>query len=206
MKTKKISTFLPIFDGFYGCPFTEGIEERELQSLSEDYPQIKDDIWEFVGYEKFYNSIAEAFCDEIGNILMEMNLIQSYKFESLHSPRFYNFSNDSINVKFTTNPINRIKILSYLKNNFEEFTEFIKEKYTPFSGFIPYYSNDPNDWYNEESLKHEHKLGQILNFILINEEIKEDEIFENIQCNGYYNFHINEEAIKERINELKLES
>lgn len=205
-KTEKINTFLPIFDGFYGCPFTEGIEERELEFWAEDYPEIKEDIWEFVDYEEFHNSIAESFCDEIGAILMEMNLIESYNFESLHSPRFYNYSNDSVNVEFTINPINRIKILSYLKNNFAEFTEFIKDKYTPCSGFIPHYSNDAKEWYNEESLNHYHKLGQILNFILMNDGIQEADIFENIQCNGSYNFYINEKAIKEHIKELKTEN
>ena len=75
-------------------------------------------------------------------------------------------------------------IKSYIKNNYKNWSKYIKDNFTSYDGFYSYYSNNEThkDWYIDNILnnkKHNHKLEYILDFIAINEGINEDEIYED---------------------------
>ncbi len=110
-----------------------------------------------------------------------------FTYQGIQSPKFYNFSNDSINVEVEVENMN--KIIQYLNENEDEFRQHIKERYTSCSGFISHHSNNSDDWIDD--LKSEvtlsHKLGATLEFILINEGVTTMNMHENCIDECYIN-------------------
>lgn len=184
---KKIDTYLPIFSGFYGTWFgdTDAMEENELDHWSEETGKelkYEDINW---NYKQYHEDISDACCDIIEEWLNEVFTGVKIKFQALISPQFYNFSNDSINCEIT---IDYVELLKYLSDNYEAFRDYIKDEYTSRSGFISSYSNDAEEWvnslkYNED---HSHILGACLNFVLLNEEREEVELYTEVMDKGIY--------------------
>jgi hypothetical protein len=179
---KNYKTYLPIFPGFYNTLF-EPDETYEIESINDqrralNLPEIDYDDCEF-DYDSYKNEVSEASCEFIENKLSEiLNEEVNVKFEKLVSPRWYNYSNDSINIEIT---ISLNKVYEYLCETIDEFEEYIYDKYTSRSGFISSYSNDHNVWLNEylrDADKLEHCLGSVLNFIIENELGEYDSIEE----------------------------
>ena len=75
-------------------------------------------------------------------------------------------------------------IKTYIFNNYKNWDKYIKDNFTSYDGFFSYYSNDVNnkDWNINNILNNKednHKLEYILDFIAINEDINEYDIFED---------------------------
>ena len=177
---KTIKTYLPVFSGFYNSYY-----ESQADSLAEiEYEYFKDiycedldfDDLEF-DYKSFYNECAECMVFEVRDELVSLGFVSDIDYQKIISPKYYNFSNDSINVAIKLKDENITNIMNYLFVWTEEFAEYLKRKYTSRDGFISSYSNSIEDWLNTESLEHPHKLGSILNFILENEGFEESELF-----------------------------
>ena len=115
-----------------------------------------------------------------------------FEFQNIHSPKYYNYSNDSINVNlkcdFDTFMNN---LLFFIKQHIKEFEQYIKDNYTSCDGFLSYYSNDVKDWLKNEY--GEHEIGSMLEFALrvFDEDIEEKMIYyvlENVYAEGYCDF------------------
>lgn len=198
IENTKTATWLPIFPGFYGTIFEYFTDsdncENELQYINEkreenNLPALSKDVELDIDYAGANNELSKQICTIVGNELQKEGFISTYTFESLSSPREYNFHNDSINVSFEFNQANIDKIWNYVKDHYKEWTQFLKDKYTPSSGFIPYYENFPNgnDWIHIGAcLTDKHKAGLILDFILSNEGFNDETIYHRIE------FYLNE--------------
>ena len=169
---KKIETYLPIFQGFYNTLFEASGEDEEVNDINSqreakgleeiDFSDCKFD------YEEYEKRVAEK-CTEV--IEWELNYILDTKmvfnFQSVVSPREYNFTNDSINIEVETEDLNAIK--DYLRENQENFGEYLRDIYTSRDGFNSFWTVNPLLWFtmldNEEKLNH--VLGSVMNFILI---------------------------------------
>ena len=176
-----VKTFLPIFSGLYGSNFEdEGYNELDyinslrsennLESL--DYDDLTFD------YENYRKELAIELCGSFHNLMIETfpKLITEVKCEGMVSPKYYNYSNDSINIEITVN----IDIFEQLiKDNFDKIAEKIKEKYTSCSGFISRYSNDINEFLTGRY--GEHQLGSLLNILCEISDIDEHNLFSDIQ-------------------------
>lgn len=176
---KTIKTFLPVFNGFYNSVFEpESPFERDLESGEsdqeileyykdleiDDFDWLKENIFRHTNYGAIQNECAEIITDSLMD-LDELDLIKSIKFEKVVSPKYYNFSTDSINVEIEAD-FN--KIADYLKQNLETFKQDRLDRYTSRSGFISHYSNDLDYWLDQENWD-SHGLGSVLDFILNNE-------------------------------------
>ena len=190
MKAKKEyinKGWLPIFPGFYNTIF-EGNEEGEIEYYMQETGN--DDL----GYDDIdfdyesYNDNAVLYCvDWVQTELNDLGFNIEVKNYSLHSPKYYNFSNDSINCDYHFNNDELLRVISYLTRNKEEFAKYIKDRYTSRSGFISSYSNDANDWIADlvDFDNDNHKFSSILQFILINE------LGDDLQMEMYYNIQDN---------------
>jgi hypothetical protein len=170
-KLTHIETWLPVFPGFY-CTAFEAYEDDEIHDInyqreSKDLPSISyaDCTWD---YDEYQNKIAEKACEFIQDNLSDF--ITKIEFQSVWSPREYNFRNDSVNINVILSDDNIKSIKEYLINHSEDFSTYLWEKYTSRSGFIPFHSNKLSDWLIsiDECLADKHKLGSILNFIVWN--------------------------------------
>lgn len=156
-----MKTYLPIFTGFYNTFFSIYLEDKiedELEHLNKEYDDIN------FNYKEYENEVSINCCDIVSQYLKDEGFDNTIKFESLYSPKYYNYSNDSINIDIDID-LNQIK--DFLKDNKEAFNQYIKERYTSCSGFISHHSNNYKDWINELNENEEHKIGACLEFILI---------------------------------------
>lgn len=205
-------TFLPCFPGFYESFLYSSAMETEskeevIRELSESYePEFPSELlyaflkdnrlseidWGLpVDFEKYMDDAAKEFCvvvsEKLSKILGSKTDIQ---FEKIYSPREYNFTTDSVNCTIS---FNEKKTLLYCKNHYEAFSEYLKKNYTSYTGFIPKYSNCPEDWLNPKEWG-VHEPGAILDFILKNEDPDAEKTFseyviENVWYTDYFRLH-----------------
>jgi hypothetical protein len=169
----KIQTDAPIFTGFY-----ESIFDLDTENFCEDNDCQYDSL--DIDYKSYQTDVAKAICQEVGKQMSDF--IGSIKFESLESPKYYNYSNDSINVLIDPN---KETISNYIYENKEAFCKYLKENYTSCDGFASYHSNSFDEWEcltkNFRSFKvHSHYLGSVLQFIAENEGITEGDLYHNV--------------------------
>lgn len=165
-------TWLPCFNGFYESlhgisDFTiENTVEYELEQLNIPKSGALDYSELYTINQAYYTDYSKAYVTYMEAFFKSEGLNISFKFESLYSPREYNFSTDSINISVE---YDQAEILEILSDNAAAFKAYIKEKNTARSGFIPFYSADSADWLRDfkDGRDLETKLGQILEFIAL---------------------------------------
>lgn len=181
---KTINTWLPVFPGFYSTIF-EPDEECEIYHINDlrtenDLPPLPFEAIKF-DYEGYQNDVAESCCNIIERELSDF--ITSLKFQSVSSPREYNFRNDSVNIAVELSEDNEKTIKKYLLDNNEDFRKYIKNRYTSCDGFMSFYSNDSNDWFlDADLLEHDHKLGSVLEFICEMLGINDETLYYNMEA------------------------
>lgn len=190
--TTKVKTWLPVFPGFYGTHFEADEDgeiydikgQREQNNLSElPFEAIQFD------YDEYHNTIGENACAFILNKLD--GFVLSVEFECINSPKYYNYSNDTIHCEIELDNDCIYKIHEFITDHKEDFEVYLHDRYTSYSGFTSFYSNKYKDWMFDfkENLKDKHKLGAYLDFIVKHENITEDaesEMLEYCQQNGGY--------------------
>lgn len=181
----KIESWLPIFPGFYGTAWEFDFDDQLLaidqineQRGEKNLPEIEN-----IGYGEKYpdfqtnhdeikKDVGEHYCKEIQQIVKDFCV--DIKFQCVYSPKFYNFSNDSINCEYTISQDNISKIIDYIKSNKDDFSDYLRQNFTSRPGFISNHSNKYNDWIvkleSSEWVNFKFELGSIMGFIAINEE------------------------------------
>lgn len=201
----KTQTYCPAFPGFYETRFSidldndiECLDEIRIENGLKPIDNFNDLKVDYDGYE---NEIARKFCSQIEALLNDMGVKCSIVFESVVSPREYNFTTDSINC--TIEIKNSLHIVRLINENFEKWTEYLKERFTSYDGFISYYDSDWLDLF--EALKHNTKCGVILEFLLLNYSDEINEIYPydlEVHAGDYI---LNYEALKTIINDSDIE-
>lgn len=169
MKNLKIEipSYLPLFRGFYNSLYEPDFCEEEEAADNFDYKAY------YLEASKLITKQIESSLQDILGDKIELH------FEDLISPKYYNYSTDTINVNYILDTNTLLLINSYLKLNKSKFSTYLKENYTSYDGFMSFHSTDVKEWSNitENSGDIEHKFGSVLNFILLNEEIDEEDIY-----------------------------
>ena len=70
------------------------------------------------------------------------------------------------------------EIKEYIESNKAAFDNFISDKFRARDGFIPFYSNDPDEWMKALTDMDYNELSSIFEFLLDNEGISEGDINE----------------------------
>ncbi len=176
---EKCKTWLPVFQGFYGS----GLEDdNDLEytlfnnpdnkaMLPEHKQWLVEECTDYIDYSGYHNDMAGAICEGVCEELKSHDLIESYEFEGLRSPKYYNFSNDSIDV---TVEVDIISLIEKCKKDIVDFAAYLLDHYTSYDGFMSGYSNDPDDWFGLEDDYTDglimndtgHCIGAVLNFLL----------------------------------------
>jgi len=195
--TNTFETYLPIFSGFYGGYFeideNQIINDIQFDRVENGKNELKE-ISLDIDYSKYYQEISIKFCKEIQYVIRK-NIDENCNivFEKITSPRYYNYTNDSIYVSIE---IDLEKILSLIGENFEQFSQYIKENYTCCSGFISGFTNDAKEWIEEDFIRNHssHCIGTFLDFLLKDVyEVEEcniagyvlEDVYENQFCKNY---------------------
>ena len=163
MKNKAIST-IP-FQGFYNSLYSHAIDSEIENSIDYYYKEyelteaqrdtlangyLETNVGEF--YYNVSKDYAEAFIYEIER---DTGLSLDARFESMESPREYNFQTDRLFIELPE--ASAVAFVNYiLANHKEELENLIEQRFTSRSGFISHYNNtleawgDPSEWdYNQ---------------------------------------------------------
>lgn len=169
----KYNTFCPLFPGFYNTVFQYYGEENDIQYYNEENnTDLSYDDFEW-GYRDYERRVAIAFISRLESELKQFLPIK-IEFQSIQSPKEYNFNNDSINVSIS---LSLDKLIKLIRDRQKEASQYFKDKYTSCSGFISFHSNKIHDWMNKAYImdKPEHRIGALLD-CLCSIEIDSDNI------------------------------
>lgn len=183
-----IESFLPVFPGFYNTWFESDSKENEIiEYLKEEYPEANFG-WsdcEF-DYDKYRENTAKLCVTKIEEKLKDLGFNISIEYQKLVSPRFYNYTSDSINVTYNCTIATRKQIIKYLKANKEKFAKYCEENFKSCDGFNSFYQYDVNTWLTEYQYeKLSLTFGSILEFILENEGYDHYELYNDLDGQNY---------------------
>ena len=187
MKVKTIST-IP-FQGFYNSLYSYAIEgeiESSLDWYTEDYDltEAQRDTLANGYLEKntseFYYNISKDYAESfIYEIERETGLSLNARFESMESPREYNFQTDRLFIELPE--ASAVAFVDYiLANHKEELEKLIAQRFTSRDGFWSNYKNTLEAWGNPSEWDL-NQLGTCFEiFEYLENEIYEHSIYESI--------------------------
>lgn len=184
-KPIKLVTTVP-FAGFYESKWTgeiDSVEEREAEGMAENEEQdqpvelrltaeeIGGEFYNFVDYNVVHDKVAKAYVEALDNYLRENTELDiSLDFESMTSPREYNFETDRV---FCYIRLSHVKAMLKAVDK-DIFAKFIKDRFTSRSGFISFYPNDIAEWLAKPIKTWDHnEIGTLLE-CAINQQCGED--------------------------------
>lgn len=152
------------FPGFYESVLSDALDNAEnmmVENLMDNHDLRFDGVDAYEAcmdastYATGFNLIAKANVDWLNHVLDGTGIVLTY--ESMESPREYNFSTDAL---FVT--VNDIELLATLVDP-AKFEALIKEQFTSRSGFHSFYSNDIEVWRAKPYADWDHnELGTLL--------------------------------------------
>ena len=188
MKQSNIKTLVKIpFSGFYNS-IHDGIIDSALEYEAECYADSEKandiilDVLNVNHYDKIREALSKVFVDGVNELFWyEYDINLDLEFDSLKSPKFYNYSTDEIYCYVDNDKINE---LAALLDNENYFIEVLRDKYQSRDGFIVFDSTlraiDNKDY----SLFFSDLLCQLIDFDSIdNNEHYHDKAMETILNN-----------------------
>ena len=211
----KVKSYLPVFSGFYESCFdgSDSAIEYLHEDLYHELKYSKDEI-DFILDKAFSsNTFSDSWqdykqktcvncCNFLEDKFQELGLVTSITYDSLYSPKEYNFSTDSINCTYELDESNIEKIKEYITNNFDLWTKYIKDHFTSRDGFWSYHSNNSSDeaWQLDTVIQDTTKLGVLLEFVCELEDITDFNMYEyHIDNDG--NMFIHTDSLIDEISE-----
>jgi hypothetical protein len=198
------------FSGFY-----ESLHDSELDNalgyMFADYAtgcDVNEDLHYKAHNLIHWGDAHKAYAHRYAGAFADHFAIPSLEFESLSSPKEYNFTTDRI---FCT--IERADLCRIMATfDLQKFAEYVREKFTSRDGFISFYSANLADWGNVESWDH-NQCGTALEFYANQEsgsgefdQWEEYALLEDDRCNGVTDTILCDNAAPELDRLLKIHS
>lgn len=184
---KQFKTFAPLFSGFYEsmwAPDFENIEYNNEQEIKEGNLENVIDTDKF-NWKDYTNSVASTFVYQLTSELKSNGIVNAITFEEVISPKYYNFTTDSINILVDMSEENILNLQNHIKENIDVYRERIKEEHTSYDGFISFTSNNIDEWDQQtdgfrdfEVKSGKYYLGFLLGVYCDIEGIKEDDLYD----------------------------
>jgi hypothetical protein len=187
----KIETYCPLFPGFYNT-FLEPNEENEVYSHNQEHGTDLDyDDFEW-DYEDYRQRIASTFVECFERNFQDIMPVE-IKYQSISSPAYYNFSNDTVNIEVDLDFDRFMQIVNEQK---DDIAEYILDNYTSRDGFNSFHSNNVDVWCDPEYIleNKEHRLGALMEAIAL-EHIDKDDIIYWADSESYIHYTLKEKQI-----------
>ena len=144
-----------------------------------------DYFWENFQYDKYRLAIQERAHSFINGKHSENNVWVLVKAGEIYSPKYYNFSNDEIDLDVT---FSKSKVLNEVNKNITKFNEFLKERYSSRDGFNSFTANNYIEWLEDYNDEKDTAIGAVLTY-LFQETIEENrENFIQHVCDDYMDY------------------
>lgn len=132
------------FQGFYESIHSDNVEYAIYNQVFTDYDtgmtnndNLSNRLDAMIDYTKLYTEYSKEYVENF-NDEFKLNL----KFESLRSPREYNFGTDQIYCTITQNLVKQL----YKETDKAIFKKHIANMFTSYEGFHSFYDNNINTW------------------------------------------------------------
>lgn len=213
-------TTLPFY-GFYYSRYSDELDHQE-ESFAEYYAEnedtnpdgllekehVADAFWRFTNYSDGHKLVARDYVDFFNDKFKEVfDIDLGLRFESLTSPKYYNFTTDRIFAYIDDEKAQEL----FDKLDKDVLRNTIKDRFTSRDGFYSFYSNNIDDWvekpieewdYNEVGTLLEAYVGQVEDFEWsIFAEMCDSETFSQA-FNASVDWPKFEQAMKEKLLEL----
>lgn len=146
----KLEINLPYFEGFYNSP----IDPAECLDIGEDENtcNITQENFDSINWVKTYANVGKEylrlFIQENKESLDEYGI--KIAFKSIYSPKYYNYSTDSLVCEVTFKSTIKSLLLRAIgkdgSEDYEYFNSIVYEDFTSYPGFSSNYSNDSEYW------------------------------------------------------------
>ena len=144
-----------------------------------------DYFWDNFQYDKYRLAIQERAHSFINGKHSENNVWVLVKAGEIYSPKYYNFSNDEIDLDVT---FSKSKVLNEVNKNITKFNEFLKERYSSRDGFNSFTANNYIEWLEDYNDEKDTAIGAVLTY-LFQETIEENrENFIQHVCDDYMDY------------------
>lgn len=141
------------FSGFYYSEYDrelDYVEEREIEHLEEKHQltnaqadELSGILFNSTDWGVAHRMVAEAYVEAFNEKFKEWTDIDlGLKFESMSSPREYNFATDRIFCHISDEVVHSL----FDGADREKLAKVIRERFTSYDGFISFYSNYLPDW------------------------------------------------------------
>lgn len=178
---KYVNWSTAIFPGFYE---SELYNSDTLYNITEnDCDELKEgeyyDFQEPDGYKNFEKSVCEQAVDALFYSLDDAPEITGIRFIALHSPKYYNFETDKIEMEIDCDWKH---IVEYARDKMrQDFDQYLRDNFTSRDGFWSFVPNNAIEFFNDLDDDFE-KLSQVLleYFILnhLDRELYQDRLYE----------------------------
>mgnify|MGYP001343439304 CR=1 FL=1 len=176
------------FSGFYNSLHDSEIDWTISQMFSdratgnETNPGLESALFRNCDFRKVHTSYAADYCE---NFAEEFKL-PSLKFESLDSPREYNFTTDRIFANIELSDLRE----ALRRVDKSELANLAREKFTSRSGFMSFYNPDVNTWGDLATWDH-NQCGTLLECLANNDcgdfdQYQEYNLMDRTRSNGYF--------------------
>jgi hypothetical protein len=144
-----------------------------------------DYFWSNFQYDKYRLAIQDRAHSFINGKHSENNVWVLIKAGEIYSPKYYNFSNDEIDLDVT---FSKSKVLNEVNKNITKFNEFLKERYSSCDGFNSFTANNYIEWLEDYNEDKDTAVGAVLTY-LFQETIEENrEGFIQHVCDDYMDY------------------
>lgn len=120
-------------------------EESEYQypeALRLDESELVQALSDSISYQVAFQYIAQAYVEAFVEFFREEGVVDGMVFESMTSPREYNFGTDRV---FATVPLTTVKRW-YEEVSRKQLTAMIRSRHTSYDGFYSFYTTDLDAW------------------------------------------------------------
>lgn len=144
-----------------------------------------DYFWDNFQSDKYKQAIKDRAHSFINGKHSENNVWVLIKAGEIYSPKYYNFSNDEIDLDVT---FSKSKVLNEVNKNITKFNDFLKERYSSRDGFNSFTSNNYIEWLEDYNNDVDTSIGAVLTY-LFQETIEENhEGFIQHVCDDYMDY------------------
>lgn len=134
---------LQSFVGFYDSIWSPD-DDIYYECVEED---LEEDVDFTFDYKQYQNDICKAYT-EVWELWMQKFISDDIELEfvEVHSPRYYNYENDSCRVKIRLTQAAEDAIIAKIGKHRDQLAKWIKENHTSYDGFFSNLSNDIDQW------------------------------------------------------------
>jgi hypothetical protein len=153
-----------VFPGFYESELYNSDTIYNINEALDD----GDPAMDFTdnGFTEYCDDVARQAAEALADALdQDDKIIVASRFKKLHSPRFYNFETDKIEMDLD---VDWEALVEWVKSESYAFNEYLKSNFTSYDGFVSFVPNNTRDFWDKFDSDADRLTDVLIEFYIIN--------------------------------------